>query len=194
MVANRQPEEPLRLSRRRLKRSEYDLLVAEGAFEGERVELLFGEIVEMAAQKPPHSLVSRRLAMTLTLALHGRAGVQSHSPIVGAGESEPEPDLAVYRPEDDLSGDHPTHVHLVVEVAYSSRRRDLGLKRRLYALTNIPEYWVVDVARREVRVMRDPAGDDYGTVTTHAVGSGTQLALLAFPDVVVAIDPLFAGL
>ncbi len=194
MVANRETHEPERLPRRRLKRSEYDVLVEQGAFEGERVELLFGEIIEMSPQKPPHSAITQRLAKLLTLALRGIAEVQSHSPIVGAEESEPEPDVAVFTPEGVFGLDHPTHVHLVVEVAHTSRLRDLGVKRRLYALTGIPEYWVIDVAKREVHVMREPSEIGFRTTQTYPVGSGITLNLLVFPDVAVAIDELFEGL
>jgi hypothetical protein len=40
---------------RPLKRVEYERLVAEGAFDEERVELLGGVIVEMSPQDPRHS-------------------------------------------------------------------------------------------------------------------------------------------
>jgi len=187
-------EEPEELPRRRLKRSEFDILVGEGVFEDERLELLFGELIEMSPQKPPHSRITARLASLLILALHKRALVQSHLPIVGAEESEPEADVAVYDPQDDLTDDHPTHVHFVCEVSRSSRKRDLVTKRRLYALTLIPEYWVIDVARRVVHVLRDPADGDYRTDTPYPIGVGTALSLVVFPDVSVAIDSLFEGL
>ena len=194
MIAHTPSDEVPAASPRRLKRREYDLLVAHYAFEDEAVELLFGEIHPMSPQKPAHRIVTQRIGECLTLALAGRAKVQSHSPISAAEESCPEPDVSVYAAEDDLAGEHPTHVHLVVEVSLASRHRDLGVKRRLYALTGIPEYWVIDVARREVRVMRDPGGDDYGTVATYALAHGAVLTFVAFPDVRVAIDPWLDGI
>jgi len=194
MVADREIQEPERLPRRRLKRSEYDALVDIGAFEGERVELLFGEIIEMSPQKPLHRLVVKQLAKYLTIALDGIAEVQSHSPIIGAEDSEPEPDITVYASEDDASEQLPTHIHLVVEVAHTSRSRDLGVKRRLYALTGIPEYWVIDVLKREVHVMRDPSEIGFRLTKTYSIGAGVSLNLLVFPDVVVPVDTLFEGL
>ena len=193
MVANRELARQVRLPKRGLKRSEYDALVELGLFEDERVELLFGEIVPMSPQKPPHRILSQRVQARLTVALFGRANVQGHSPIYAAHESEPEPDVAVYDPADDQHG-HPQNIHLVVEVTQSSRRRDRIVKRDLYALSGFPEYWIIDVKKRELRVMRGPSGDDYGTVTTHQVGTGAVVALLAFPDVTVALDDLFQGL
>jgi len=193
MNPNTDPSVPAHLPRRGLRRHEYDALVAMGAFDGERVELLFGEIIAMSPQKPPHRIVSQRLGEGLTLALTGRAKVQLHSPIVGAGESEPEPDVAVYDPADDRAGTHPHTVHLAIEVAAATRAKDLGVKRHLYALTGIPEYWVVDLVHREVRVMREPSGDDYRTVTTVAVAPGARLTPALFPDVTVALDEVFEG-
>lgn len=194
MIAQTHLDDVPAASPRRLKRREYDLLVAHDAFGDEAVELLFGEIHSMSPQKPSHRIVTQRIGKCLTLALSGRAEVQSHSPISAAEESCPEPDVSVYAAEDDLAGEHPTHVHLVVEVSLASRHRDLGVKRRLYALTGIPEYWVVDIARREVRVMRDPTDDDYGTVATYAAGQSATLTLVAFPDVRVALDAWLDGI
>jgi hypothetical protein len=57
-------------------------------------------------------------------------------------DSEPEPDLAVIalnapRPY------HPATATLIVEVAVSSLRRDLGTKAELYARASVPQYWVL---------------------------------------------------
>lgn len=182
------------LPKRRLRLSDYETLVATGAFEGERVELLFGEIVAMSPQKPTHRILTQRIGRDLTLALGANANVQSHSPVRAVDDSCPEPDVAVYAPEDDRTGEHPRTVHLVVEVSDDSRFKDLGPKRRLYALSGFPEYWVVDVQRREVRVMRDPDGDEFRTVTTHSASEGGSLSPVRFPELSLPIAPWFDGL
>ena len=113
-----------------------------------------------------------------------RAEVRSQSPLAASDESEPEPDVAVLPPGAYLD-DHPRAAHLVVEVADSSRAKDLGVKARLYAEMGVPDYWVVDLARRELVVHRDPAPDRYREVRT--LGAGDAIALLAFPEVTVRI-------
>lgn len=52
------PEKP-----RPLKRAEYDKLVAMGAFEDERVELLYGTLVVMSPQDPRHTTPIQQLTM-----------------------------------------------------------------------------------------------------------------------------------
>ena len=52
-------------------------------------------------------------------------------------------------------------VSLVVEIADSSLRWDLEDKRRLYALHDIPEYWVVNVAGWQLHRFWRARGGDY---------------------------------
>jgi len=55
---------------------------------------------------------------------------------------------------------------LVIEISRSSRQLDLGRKAELYAEADIPEYWVLDVERRELVVHRDPRDGRYKSVRT----------------------------
>ncbi len=50
---------------------------------------------------------------------------------------------------------------LVVEIADSSLRYDIGRKAALYASFGIRELWVIDAVRLTARVFRDPAADGY---------------------------------
>jgi Uma2 family endonuclease len=104
-------------------------------------------------------------------------------PFVAGDHSEPEPDIAIVRRrDDDYQSVHPTpdDVVLLVEVAQSSLRFDLGAKLRLYALCRIAEYWVVDVENKAVLVHRDPAGADYRILQRFAAGD--VIAPAAAPD------------
>jgi len=172
---------------RPLKRSEYDRLVELGAFQGERVELLYGRIVAMSPQKGPHATAVRRVSRWLSKALGDRAVVSVQLPLAASDESEPEPDVAVLD-DADYVDDHPTSAHLVVEVADSSRMKDLHAKALLYAMMGIRDYWVLDVERRELVMHRDPAGDCYRTITTH--DADAMVALLAFPDLAARVIDL----
>ncbi len=123
---------------RPLKRSEYDRLVAMGVFEGERIELLYGTLVEMSLQEPPHANPVQELTERLMTALAGRAKVRIQLPFIAADESEPEPDVAVV-PLGDYSREHPSRAHFVVEVAHSSLRKDREVKGPLYAASEVAE-------------------------------------------------------
>ncbi len=179
------PQRPVRLTR-----AQYDAIVSAGLFEDQRVELLEGVIVSMGPIDPPHASPVELLTEILVPALLGRARVRIQMPIVAAGESEPEPDLAVV-PLDDHSRAHPSSAHLVIEVAYSSIRKDRLVKAPLYARSGFREYWIVNVPAGVVEVHRGPSPDGWASITRH--GAGETLRPEAFPDVAVAIAAVFGG-
>jgi Uma2 family endonuclease len=42
---------------------------------------------------------------------------------------------------------------------------DRAIKRSLYALHKVPEFWIVNLAAGEVEVCRNPTGDHYASVS-----------------------------
>lgn len=188
MAELKDPELP---PRRRLKRAEYDHLVALGAFDGERIELLFGELVPMSPQGMAHRWLSNQLYRLLDRALAGRAAVQSHSPVAAREDSAPEPDVAVFAAGEDRPDRLPSTLYLVIEVADSSRARDLRVKRRLYAESEFPEYWVFDLVERQLHIHRDPRDGDYREVLVLAPEAGVTVSPTHFPELVLEVAPLF---
>ena len=166
-------------------------MVAQGWFEGERVELLEGFIVRTTPQKPPHSSIVQRLNKQLVLAFaaSGRAEVRCQLPIALSELSEPEPDFAVVAPG-DYEDDHPTAAYLLVEVAHTSMAQDRR-KATLYARAGVPEHWLIDVNNQLIEVFTEPVGDAYTRVTPYR--RGETLAARAFPDVALAVEAMFAG-
>jgi Uma2 family endonuclease len=80
----------------------------------------------------------------------------------------------------------------VIEVASSSLRIDIGIKPPLYAEGGSPEYWVVDVAAKQVEVFTQPHGDRYAHRATHAPPAMLQPGSVPVPA--LALEALFAGL
>ena len=72
-----------------------------------------------------------------------------------------EPDVVVYPRAVGLKGLTGTNVLLVVEIADSSLRYDMGRKAALYASFGVRELWVIDAVRLTVRVFRDPSPEGY---------------------------------
>lgn len=175
---------------RPLKRSEYDRLVAMGAFEDERVELLYGTLVAMSPQDPGHTSPIGQLTMLLVPALVGRALVRVQSPLIACDESEPEPDVAIV-PLGDYRAAHPEGAHLVIEVALSSAKKDRLVKAPLYAVSGVTEYWLVDVKAGCIEVYRDPSAEGYRLTTVH--GPGDTIQVEAFPDVAIRVDDVFGS-
>jgi Uma2 family endonuclease len=171
---------------RPLRRAEYDRLVADGVFEDERLELLGGALFGMSPQGRAHIRVSAEIARCLYLELM-RLGtldqftIQSHSPYAASEISEPEPDVAVVPRGMDLAD----RCHLLVEVADSSLRRDRGIKARIYAAAEVPEYWIVDLAGRAVEVHTAPVEATY-TRRERRV-EGDMLQPIALPGVSIPV-------
>jgi len=150
----------------------------------DRVELLDGLIVSMAAQSPPHASTVYHVEHTLLRKLGFDTVIRAQMTFLAGDESVPEPDLAVVpgTPEDYWER-HPSKAHLIVEVAQSSVIQDRITKAAIYARAGIPCYWIVNVRDRCVEVFREPDRwkAEYGSVL-RATGKQT-FAIDAFPDV-----------
>jgi Uma2 family endonuclease len=177
------PESP-----RPITRAEFDRLVALGFFEDESIELLYGVLVRMTPQDPPHSSVVQRLTTLLVPPLVGRADVRIQLPFAASDDSEPEPDVAIV-PAGDYRAQHPREAWLVIEVAFSSHRKDRSVKSRLYAECGVSEYWIVDIAARSVEIYTDPRGGVYATAVVRRTGEGLSPA--RFPELTIRVDDLF---
>jgi Uma2 family endonuclease len=152
-------------------REEYDKLVDEGFFEGQHVELIEGRILQMAPQKYQHSS-----GVELAVRFVRRAFPTGHRdriqmPFRAADGSDPEPDIAVIIGEDPRAvTDHPSSAVLLIEVAEASIRHDRR-KAKLYAISNVPDYWILNLNDRTLEVYRDPipgggspSGPAYATI------------------------------
>jgi Uma2 family endonuclease len=176
---------------RPLKRVEYERLAAEGFFEDEKVELLFGQVVPMTPVDPAHPESLYRMRRALERQLGERARVRDQSSFAASEISEPQPDVAVV-PEADYWSQHPAKAFLVVEVSRSSLRRDKVVKTVLYGLAEVDEYWIVNHVDEVVEVYRDRHNGEWRQRTTHQ--RGDTIAMHAFPDVQIAVSEILPPL
>jgi Uma2 family endonuclease len=141
---------------------QWDRAVESGVFEGQRVELIDGEIIEMSPQFEPH-VASILLVARAMRRIFGESAyiVRTQSPLRIGNQSEPEPDVAVVKGSvrDFVKTGHPQDALLVVDVAHSSLAFDRGDKASLYASAEIADYWIVNLLQRQVEVHRKPARD-----------------------------------
>jgi len=183
------PARPL-LERRRFTVEDYRRMLEAGILrDGERVELLDGDVVVMAAMGVPHEGCVDFLSRFFTLELHREALTRTQNSVRLDAHSEPEPDVALVRlPAEQYRRRKPgpDDVLLLVEVGDASAERDREVKARLYARAGIPELWLVDVPAGVVRVCREPTADGYARVVTR--GRGDELAPSAFPACRLAVD------
>jgi Uma2 family endonuclease len=131
----------------------------------ERVELIEGEIVDMAPIGSPHAGTTDLLTSLVARAVaDGLVFVRVQGPLRLDAHNEPQPDLMLLRPRADrYRQGHPaaTDVLLLVEVADSSLAFDRGPKLALYACHGVPEVWLVDLPGRAVEICREPGPQGY---------------------------------
>jgi Uma2 family endonuclease len=178
--------------RHRFNVEDWDRLIELGFFTADdHVELLDGEIIDMAPMGDRHSTCVRRLNTLLVRAVGDVALVNVGCPVRLSHYSDPEPDFALLRPKEDWyrSGrPWPADTLLVIEVSDSSLALDKGLKRRLYAGAGIAEYWVVDVDHQVVEVSTDPADGAYRSHEMRRRGDALRPSLV--PTVALAVDDI----
>ena len=145
-----------------------------GLFENQRVELIDGEIICMSPQNNPHALAVSIIDALLHRMLPAEFTVRCQLPLVANESMEPEPDFAVVAGGPESQREHPRTALLVIEVADTTLAYDRK-KASLYASVQVPEYWIVDLAKRRVEVRRNPIADNSATFGfTHR-----ELAILA---------------
>ena len=169
---------------------EYHRLVDMGIFADRRVELLCGEIVEMAPEGTSHSYYSDESAHYLRNLLGDRARVREAKPITLPNQSEPEPDLSIVALLGAIYLAHhpyPENVFWLIEFSNSSLTKDLEDKAKIYAEVGIREYWVMNLRKMQLIVFRFPEDGEYAFKQTLTSG---QISPLAFEDIEVSIDRL----
>lgn len=142
--------------------AQYERLAEMGFFDDKRVELIDGEILEMAAMNSPHRIAILKTDAALRRIFPSKL-LAAQLPL-RIEDSEPEPDFAVLEGTiEDYRDDHPGSALLVVEISDATLQFDRTRKAALYARAEIPEYWIVNLKTREVEVLRAPKNGKYGT-------------------------------
>lgn len=162
--------------------------------EYEPIELLNGEIVEMAPIGNAHSDSTDCISDLMFGALLGRARIRVQGSVRINPLSEPQPDFAVLRlrPDYHLSPATPDDILFIVEVSHSSLNYDRGEKLAAYAAAGVAEVWVVNLLGYEVQVHTDPVEEQYQTV--RHFGAGDTVSPLAFPDVSFPVSGFWSGM
>lgn len=171
-------------------RQEYDRLVASGGMHADaRVQLIQGEIIEMAPQGAAHAtaiLMARKLFDDV---FAGGFVVRTQLPLALGEWSEPEPDVAVVRGTiQDYRDRHPETAVLVVEIADTTLEFDRTRKQQIYAAAGIPDYWVVNLIDRVLEVYRDPRGQAYQNIMH--LGPAEPVSPLAAPRSTIRVAAL----
>lgn len=178
--------------------AEYDRLAELGFFgEDDRVELIKGEIIVMAAKGTSHSTFNRRLIRELSKLVGDRATLQSQDPIVISTDSEPEPDIAIlHNRDDDYLSAHPTpsDILLLIEIADSSLKYDQEVKLVVYAEAGISDYWIFNLVDNCLECYSEPYQDlqgKFGYRKTLIFLTNESVSLPCFPDLSLDLCKVF---
>ena len=180
------------LLRRRFTVSEYHRMGQAGILgEDDRLELLEGEIVEMAPIGSRHQAVVDRLTKLFSDRVGDAAVVRVQGPVRLGEDSEPQPDLLLLAPRGDFyatAHPSPEDVHLLVEVSDTSAEYDREVKLPLYARHGIKEVWLVGLDAGTVEVYRAPTAQGYQEPSQ--AGRDQRISPLAFPKMELAVEDI----
>ena len=171
------------------------LRLSDSGFLAGRTEFIDGEILDMPAQKDPHTIgVTKTTYWCVGKFPVDRFWVRVQSTLLTAG-SAPDPDFAILDgPPAESAGGYPSadRALLVVEVSDSTLLADTTSKMSLYASAGVRDYWVLSIPDRLLIVHRQPIqspsakhGWAYGEV--RRFGPGEPVSPLAMPS--ASVDP-----
>jgi Uma2 family endonuclease len=179
----------------RWTRQQFYQLAAQGWFQDRRVELIEGEIIEMPPPGNPHCVSTECSAEVLRNVFGKGYWVRVQMPLNLGAESDPQPDISVVPGLPRNYSDHPTTALLLVEVSDTTLRYDRGRKASLYAKANIADYWIVNLADRQLELRRSPVPDPsqpsgYGYSTVTILTSKDSAVPLAAPQARIMVADL----
>ena len=181
-------------TRMRITTDRYQKMVETGVLtKYDRIELIEGEMLEMAPIGRRHSAITARLNERFVLALGQSATISVGGPVNLGQFSEPQPDLMLLKRRADFYSERipeAADVLLLIEVSDSSLSFDQGAKLSLYARHGVSEYWVVDVNRRRIFAYVGPVQGAFQHIREYLIND--TVSPQAFPDVKIALGELLA--
>ena len=178
------------LPRRRFTVAEVEAMVAAGVMdEDERVELIGGELVPMSPKGAHHEVLKGALLRRWYRAAPDGFDLVPETTFRLSEDTYLEPDVVVFPRPPGLWALTAANALLVVEIADSSLRYDMGRKAALYAGFGVRELWVIDAVRLATRVFRDPGPVGYAEARD-VEASDLLTPLLAPPAFALRLDEL----
>jgi len=175
------------LPRRRFTVEEFHHLAEAGILvEDERVELIEGDIVKMAAIGIRHMATVNAFGEVLYGLVQREGIVSVQNPIQLSNDSEPQPDVAVLRRRHYTVLPVAEDVLFLIEIADSTLDYDRQIKLPLYAAAGISEVWLADLRAEKLERHTEPRDG----IFTHIqiAGRGEALSSTILPAVILSID------
>jgi Uma2 family endonuclease len=159
----------------------------------ERLELVQGEIVQMAPIGARHHACVMWLTRALGRGVGDRALVSVQGPLELGRHNVLYPDLVLLRPRADgyrtaipTASDAP----LVVEVSDTTIEYDRGVKLRLYADAGVSEVWIADLTMDRVEVCQNAGTDQF--IDVRRLMPGESLTPSSFQDIALSVSEILS--
>ncbi|MEZ2317838.1 MAG: Uma2 family endonuclease [Microcoleus sp.] len=183
---------------KRFSIAEYHRLGELGFFDpDDRVELIRGEIIKMAAKGTLHSVCNSLVFGELYSLVGKRAIVRGQEPIILMDDSEPEPDVVIARNRCDnylSSHPEPADILLVIEVSNSTLKYDQITKLSLYAEAGITNYWIFNLVDNQLEMHNEPyqkRQGDFSYRSQNIVLQNETVVIPGFPDLSLDLSLVF---
>lgn len=180
------------LEKRHFNVDEYYRLAQAGVLKpDDRVELIEGEIIKMSPIGSPHAACVSRLNRLLQSIRKLEAIVAVQNPVRLSEFSEPVPDIALLKPRKDFyASQHPmpADVRLVIEVGETSAVSDRAIKLPLYARSEIPEVWLINLPKKCIEVYAETATDSYRALIKYKRGEIVKSETI--PMIAIAVNEI----
>ncbi|MBX3169025.1 MAG: Uma2 family endonuclease [Candidatus Eremiobacteraeota bacterium] len=186
----------IQLRTRKFTVKEYARMGEAGVFDdGERVELIEGEIVTLSPQNPQHARIIEELSALMFQSFASTHRILVQLPLTLGAYSEPEPDLALVRRGLPDGERHPEVADLIIEVSRSTLSKDRRTKGALYAKYGQPEYWILNTKKMRLEVRRQPLAlaDGFGYKDLLVLTPGQTIAPLFAPEQVFEVSRLLGA-
>jgi Uma2 family endonuclease len=170
--------------------ADYHKLIETGILCDRRIELINGELVEMSPEGVIHAAYCGSIADYLRHIFNSQAWIREAHPII-LNNSEPEPDIAIVKlPKSRYFQNHPTpqDIFWLIEISDTTLAYYLSQKKEIYARSNIPEYWVIDVKNKKLIIFTQPIDNNYAARLKLSEGS---VKPILFPNMEISVAKLF---
>jgi Uma2 family endonuclease len=152
---------------------EYHQMGEAGVFKDKpRVELINGEIFIMSPLTPNHAAHTKKVDAFFSKNLGDKVLVGCQDPVKLNDFSEPEPDISILKSDENFyfaGHPAPSDIYLLIEVAVFTLKHDRTIKKKSYAESNIPEYWIVIPTKQIIEVYREPNNGKYIHKSTYQI-------------------------
>ncbi|HUZ12188.1 MAG TPA: Uma2 family endonuclease [Caulobacteraceae bacterium] len=177
------------LDRRGFTVEEVEAMISAGVIHAdEKFELIEGEIVPVNPQAMPHLTMKARLARALLATCPAHIDIAQDATVMLGRRSFFDADILAFQADPTRRYVAPADALLAVEIADSSRARDLFTKAPRYGAAGLAELWVVELNEQQTYVFRSPGTAAWSEPAR--VGFDEPISPLFLPDAAIRLGPM----